>query len=160
MLEKSQNWSKLSAALVSESDIQVAFQLAIASMTHLNKVAAELMHKYNAHAATDVTGFGLFGHARNLVEFQSAAVDFEIHTLPIIKHVHRMAVILQQNRLLTGRGVETSGGLLISLPAENSKDFLRDFRKNTGRTAWIIGQVVNGSRQVNIAETPTFLEAE
>lgn len=35
-----------------------------------------------AHGATDVTGFGILGHANNLAKTQSAAVSFKIHTLP------------------------------------------------------------------------------
>ena len=35
-----------------------------------------------AHGATDVTGFGILGHARNLAGSQKAAVSFKIHTLP------------------------------------------------------------------------------
>lgn len=35
-----------------------------------------------AHGATDITGFGLLGHARNLAAAQKAAVSFRIHTLP------------------------------------------------------------------------------
>ena len=42
------------------------------------------MHKYNAHGATDVTGFGLLGHAQNLARVQKNEVGFVIHNLPII----------------------------------------------------------------------------
>jgi len=35
-------------------------------MGTLNKVGAELMKKYSAHACTDVTGFGILGHCNNL----------------------------------------------------------------------------------------------
>ncbi len=35
-----------------------------------------------AHGATDVTGFGILGHMRNLVECQKNAVSFKLHTLP------------------------------------------------------------------------------
>ena len=42
------------------------------------------MHKYNAHGATDVTGFGLLGHAQNLARNQKNEVSFVIHNLPII----------------------------------------------------------------------------
>ena len=40
-----------------------------------------------AHGATDVTGFGLLGHAKNLASAQKAAVSFKIHSLPGI-YVH------------------------------------------------------------------------
>lgn len=41
--------------------------------------AARLMRKYNAHAATDVTGFGILGHARNLAEHQKNYVELQVH---------------------------------------------------------------------------------
>lgn len=43
------------------------------------------MHKYNAGAATDVTGFGILGHATNLAENQLEEVSFSLHTLPVIR---------------------------------------------------------------------------
>ncbi len=52
------------------------------SMARLNRTGARLMHKYGVHGATDVTGFGLLGHARNLASHQRAAVDLVIDTLP------------------------------------------------------------------------------
>ena len=46
------------------------------------------MYTYaGAHGATDVTGFGLLGHAQNLASAQKAAVSFKIHTLPGM-HIH------------------------------------------------------------------------
>lgn len=155
--EKSNNWLKLNE-IFSESDIGEAFNIAVQSMISLNKVAAELMHTYKAHAATDVTGFGLFGHAKNLVEFQTDSVDFHIHTLPIIKHIRGIAIKLDQKRLLIGRAVETSGGLLIAIPENLAKEYCQEFHQRTGRTAWIIGRVSNGTRQVTIADSPTFID--
>ena len=40
------------------------------------------MNFVGAHGATDITGFGLLGHASNLAKAQKEAVDFVIHTLP------------------------------------------------------------------------------
>ena len=55
------------------------------SMAHLNKDTAKLMRKYNCHGATDITGFGLLGHAQNLVNVQHVEpLDFIMHSLPII----------------------------------------------------------------------------
>ena len=49
------------------------------------------MHKYNAHGATDVTGFGLLGHAQNLAKNQKNDVSFVIHNLPIITKMAAVA---------------------------------------------------------------------
>ena len=68
------------------------------------------MHKYNAHGATDVTGFGLLGHAKNLAKIQKNEVSFVIHNLPIIA---KMASISKacgnMFGLLQGHSAETSG---------------------------------------------------
>ena len=68
------------------------------------------MHKYNAHGATDVTGFGLLGHANNLASIQKNEVGFVIHNLPIIA---RMASVSKacgnMFGLLHGHSAETSG---------------------------------------------------
>lgn len=54
-------------------------------MSTLNMYAASLMKKYNAHGATDITGYGLLGHAQNMVKDQPNKVDFVIDHLPLIK---------------------------------------------------------------------------
>lgn len=68
------------------------------------------MHKYNAHGATDVTGFGLLGHAQNLAKVQKNEVNFVIHNLPVIA---KMAAIAKacgnQFQLTQGTCAETSG---------------------------------------------------
>ena len=72
--------------------------------------AAALMHKYQAHAATDVTGFGLLGHANNLAKQQCNDVAFVIHNLPIIA---KMAAVSKACgnlfNLVQGMSAETSG---------------------------------------------------
>ena len=68
------------------------------------------MHKYNAHGATDVTGFGLLGHANNLARIQKNEVGFVIHNLPVIA---KMAAVSKacgnMFGLLQGHSAETSG---------------------------------------------------
>lgn len=66
---------------------------AMESMARLNRTGARLMHKYSAKASTDVTGFGLLGHASNLAANQRAEVSFEIHTLPIISGMRQVLVM-------------------------------------------------------------------
>lgn len=73
-------------------------------------LAAGLMHKFQAHAATDVTGFGLLGHANNLAAQQRNEVAFVIHNLPILA---KMAAISKACgnlfNLVQGTSAETSG---------------------------------------------------
>lgn len=76
-------------------------------------LAARLMHKYNAHAATDVTGFGLLGHAQNLAAHQKNEVSFVIHNLPVIAKMAAVAKACgNMFQLLQGLSAETSGNLL------------------------------------------------
>uniref|UniRef100_A0A1L8DLH2 Putative selenophosphate synthetase n=1 Tax=Nyssomyia neivai TaxID=330878 RepID=A0A1L8DLH2_9DIPT len=141
MLDDAESWKKLKEH-ITEGDVQQTYLTAIDHMAFLNKSAAELMHKYSAHAATDITGFGLAGHAKNLLQFQKIPLKFIIHTLPIIKNVHHMAEILgRQGKLLAGQAVETSGGLLICLPAQKAEAFCEEFQEKTSRDAWIVGSV-------------------
>ena len=68
------------------------------------------MHKYNAHAATDVTGFGLLGHAQNLAAHQKNEVSFVIHNLPVIAKMAAVAKACgNMFQLLQGLSAETSG---------------------------------------------------
>lgn len=152
----SQTWLSLTNENVqvpgcTSEHIQRAYQNTIHSMVQLNRSAAQLMHKYNAHAATDITGFGLLGHATNLLQFQqlNGQIDFRLHTLPIIGGVRDIAVALNRPKLLKGQAVETSGGLLVVLSEADAGHYCAEFKQITGRTAWIIGCVVervNGGR--------------
>lgn len=86
-------------------------------MTRLNLNAARLMHKYHARGATDVTGFGILGHAQNLMNLMNAALKLKITTLPIIADMLQLDKQFIDFKLLEGRSSETSGGLLVILPS-------------------------------------------
>lgn len=76
--------------------------------------AARLMHKYNAHGATDVTGFGLLGHAQTLAKHQKNEVSFVIHNLPVIAKMAAVAKACgNMFQLLQGHSAETSGNFFI-----------------------------------------------
>ena len=72
--------------------------------------AARLMSKYNSHGSTDVTGYGLLGHANNLAKIQKNEVGFVIHNLPVIA---KMAAVSKacgnMFGLMQGTSAETSG---------------------------------------------------
>ena len=51
-------------------EVKAGYRAATLSMARLNRIGAQLMHKYGATAATDVTGFGILGHAINLAQNQ------------------------------------------------------------------------------------------
>jgi len=63
--ENNDKWIK-SNLYVTEWEAKNAYHLALESMAHLNRNTASLMKKYKCHGGTDITGFGLLGHAQNL----------------------------------------------------------------------------------------------
>lgn len=115
---------------------------AVCSMARLNRNGAKMMIKHKAHACTDVTGFGLLGHAQNLSDNQKAEVGFEIHTLPCIANMLAVERAVFDFKLKAGYSAETSGGLLVCLPAENSKAFREELQALDACVAWEIGRVV------------------
>lgn len=126
---------------------------------HAVVTAARLMHKYGAHGATDVTGFGFLGHARNLAEHQAAAVAFELHTLPVIAGVARVDAALGHNfRVVGGLSAETSGGLLVALRPESAAAFVEEYSALSGKPSWIVGRVVEGDRSARIVDGASVVE--
>jgi len=157
-LDQPERWNRIKL-VVSEEDVRKAYQRAMDSMARLNRTASRLMHKYNAHAATDVTGFGLLGHAQALARNQKAEVGFVIHNLPVIA---KMAAVGKacgnMFQLAQGNSAETSGGLLICLPREQAAAYCKDMQKVEGYQAWIIGIVEKGNRTARIIDKPRVIE--
>lgn len=155
--KKPERWQRV-AHLVTERDAKQAFGMASESMSRLNLNAARLMHKYGAHSATDVTGFGILAHARNQARSQTREVDFEIHTLPIIENMVAVnAEIGNSFKLLDGFAAETSGGLLLCLPAEHADAYIAELRALDGKPAWVVGRVIEGTRDARIVPEPTII---
>ena len=141
-LHQPAKWENMSG-IITEEDARNAYLTSCVSMSRLNKTAAKLMHRHGAHAATDVTGFGILGHAQNLCGNQKELVDFEIHTLPLIPKTRE--VNAKANfKLMDGLSAETSGGLLVCLPADKAQAFCDDILKEEGFPAWIVGRVIEG----------------
>jgi len=134
-----------------------AYRIACENMSHLNRNASKLMHTHKAHAATDITGFGIMGHANNLASNQIHSVSFRIHTLPIIKGMAQVDKV-NNFKLLQGLSAETSGGLFVCLPKENAEQYAKDLLELDGRTCWVVGDVIEGDRKAFIVESPTIVE--
>jgi selenide,water dikinase len=141
-----------------------SYQAAVRSMTQLNAAAASAMLNYDVHAATDITGFGLIGHSLKMAEGSNMTIVFEESDLPLLPGV------LEQCRagMIPGGGTrnreyyapsvrildevsdeiatiafdpQTSGGLLIALPEEQSTALLAELQNSGHREAAIVGQV-------------------
>lgn len=157
-LEEEIQWDKIKDVTTREQ-VEKAYQDAMFSMARLNKTAAMLMHKYKGHCATDVTGFGILGHATNLAESQKLNVDLNIHTLPILANMTAVSKACGINfKLFDGFSAETSGGLLVCLSKDSADGFIKELLQLDGHPAWIIGDVVIGNRKATITKNVNILE--
>lgn len=112
-------------------------------MATLNNRAAEAMNAAGANACTDVTGFGLIGHAHNIAAASGVTLQLEMEQLPLLEHAYRLAsegvlsggtargkdalsatVAIAEGldpvRVNIAYDAETSGGLLICIPNERA----------------------------------------
>jgi selenide, water dikinase len=142
---------------------------AIASMSTLNRHAAHLAQRFEAHACTDITGFGLLGHSLEMAAQRASTVQFRfrLNDIPILPGVRTYAereifpggLHRNRDRVLphttfadsieaASRGLlfepETSGGLLIALAPDQAQAFLAQAAAD-GLFARLIGEVVPGS---------------
>jgi selenide, water dikinase len=125
----------LKQGIARESDVEAAVQ----SMLKLNREACEAMLAFDTHACTDVTGFGLIGHAREMALASNVTLEIDprsVEFLPgAVEYARRGAIPggLKNNREFVSSCVEgssefedllydpqTSGGLLIAMPERDA----------------------------------------
>ena len=177
-LGKDRFWDKIlehkedGDALVSVSEAETMMHEAVRSMSKLNRLAASIMTKHNAHAATDVTGFGILGHTQNLMDNQIAECGAELHTLPCIANTLKVNDNILNFRLRNGYSAETSGGLLISMTESDAIAYCAELKQlereaynynsngdETDHGPWIIGRITsNAERKAIITEDAEYLE--
>lgn len=140
---------------------------AVDSMNTLNRHAAHLAQRFEAHACTDITGFGLLGHSLEMANASNTQFCFHLDDIPllpgarsyaereifpgglernrehVIPHTTFAASIDAANRALLFEP-ETSGGLLIALAPDQAQAFLAQAAAD-GLFARLIGEVVAGS---------------
>jgi selenide,water dikinase len=142
-----------------------ALAAAVAAMKTLNRAAAEALRPYEPSAVTDVTGFGLAGHAHETAARSGVRIVLEAAALPTLPGAVELAEAGvrtggdRRNREFAGPHVEssgnqtlealaydpqTAGGLLITLPAERAVTLLGAFAA-AGLDLWRIGRVEAGS---------------
>lgn len=138
-------WELLSSIGMDLEAVAAAFDTACDSMGRLNINAAKSMKKHGCRGATDVTGFGIYGHAANLAQYNEAAeVSVVIHTLPVISKMAAVdAALGNAFKLKAGKSAETSGGILAAFPDRASAEaFIKEVSALDNRPAWIVGEVV------------------
>lgn len=133
-------------------------------MATLNKTAAETMEPYDVHACTDVTGFGLMGHALEMAKGSGVGIRINAGDVPVLPRVRELAeegfvpggtknnfahvqdsITFPEHLDQIGQWIlcdaVTSGGLLISVAGDHSEELLGKL-KRSGVEAAIIGETV------------------
>ena len=154
---------------------QEAMDKAIESMTSLNKYAAQCCKKYDIHGCTDITGFGFLGHLHEMVDGKLSCKVYA-DQLPVFPEALEYAdeflltAVAQQNRNHVGRHVkfdpeisfamqevmfdpQSSGGLLIVLPADQAESLLADIQA-LGVPSAIVGEMMEpGQKEILVTNS-------
>lgn len=123
LIEGNEKWTAKASNFFTPERAKEAYFMAVESMAILNQNAAVLMKKHGCHGATDITGFGVRGHAQNLCSVQTADVDYLFHSLPILDGMEVINDNIFDFKLLEGGSAETSGGLLVMVPPDRVEPF-------------------------------------
>jgi len=144
-------------------EARAMYETACASMVRLNRAGARLMIPHGAQGATDITGFGIRGHARNLARAQDTPVHIVLDRLPVIAGTRKVGAVHTFFSLDDGFSAETSGGLLVALPStEAAEAYARAVEEADGTPAWIVGRVLavpeGGKADAVLADDIEWLE--
>ena len=137
-----------------------SIEKAINSMSSLNKNSAQELRGYNVNAVTDVTGFGLLGHLKEMCENSNVSSKIKFQDLLFLDGVKELAMEgvipggtrrnlksvakvvsfseqINEVQQLLSADAQTSGGLLISMPMEDARSYI----KKMNNQSTIIGQI-------------------
>jgi selenide,water dikinase len=146
--------------LVTDADIDEAKSF----MKLLNKTGAEIMKKYDIKAATDITGFGLGGHALKMARASKVTLKINMKLVPLIGNAYNLidngcipgasfrnldyadehlftSPDLDYNLKMIAFDAQTSGGLLMSVPNEITGKVINDLQLAGLISAAVIGEV-------------------
>jgi selenide, water dikinase len=142
-----------------------ALEAAVASMTELNRGAADILRPFAPNAVTDVTGFGLLGHVHELASRSGVRAVLDATALPLLPGALELALDGvrtggdRRNREYAGPHVEstataalealaydpqTAGGLLVSVPADRAAVLEATFT-GAGQLLARIGNIESGA---------------
>lgn len=146
-------------------------------MSALNRSAVDAMEGFEIHAATDITGYGLLGHAHEMMEASATTGEFWVEAVPLLSEARRFAargiapdgsrvnVRNLRPRTEVGAGVsdedflllsdaQTSGGLLVALPEAQSERYASRCRELGADRASVVGRVAErGVRALEVFRT-------
>jgi len=138
---------------------------AIRVMATLNRAAMDAMDGFDVHAATDVTGYGLLGHAHEMMAASGTTAEFSVGAIPLLSQARELAGKgmapggSKENarsllpRTDAGDGVtdddlilladaQTSGGLLVALPEMQAEAYARRARELGAPAGSVVGRVL------------------
>lgn len=148
----------------------------LAQMAQLNSVAAREARVAGAHGATDVTGFGLGGHAAEMARASGVAMRLQMGEIPRYPRADEMlgrgakTVITDDNlssmrtilavestataaELLLLADAQTSGGLLVSVPAAEAERYVERLHNSGVVDAALIGDVAESDAPILVIES-------
>lgn len=147
--------------LLNEQEIERVTQV----MAELNKVAAEVFMNYSVHACTDITGFGLLGHAKEMASGSGVGITLDKTQIPVLPRAFELAEqgivpggtkanhkwlndcvdygsLTESEQYLLCDAV-TSGGLMVCLPESEAQACLEELKARGITDANIIGKVTD-----------------
>jgi selenide, water dikinase len=157
----------VTTAAKQDVDTRGAIVEAIALMATLNRAAGEAMQEVGVHAATDVTGFGLLGHLRNMTKASACMANVWLDAVPVLdaawayvregvapggthanlrylaEHVEVGEGIDEAARLVLC-DAQTSGGMLIAVGPDRVGRLVASLRERGAPCAAVIGQIEQG----------------
>jgi len=148
--------------MATEADLEEARRL----MKLLNKTGADVMKKHNITGATDVTGFGLAGHALKMAKASKVTISLNMKQVPLIGEAYRLidegcipgasfrnleyaekdiefASDLDYNLKMIAFDAQTSGGLLFAAPADKVEKIMEDLNNAGLDRSVVIGHAVD-----------------
>lgn len=154
----------VNTAVKAQMASEAAKQEVIHTMTTLNRTAKQVFDRHSIHGCTDITGFGLAGHCLEMAEGSKTTIVIETEKLPLLGEAYTYASMglipegAYRNRMYAEEKVEigaiaepladicydpqTSGGLLVSVVAEDVPGILADLAVSGMTTAFaVIGYV-------------------
>jgi len=138
---------------------------AVSLMKQLNARGAELMQKYGVRGATDITGFGLAGHALRMARGSGVTVTIDMKSVPLLEGAYSLADLgcipgaafrnldyteggtlfagdLDYNLKMIAHDAQTSGGLLMAVSPEKSRELLKELHESGYGGAALIGKAI------------------
>jgi selenide,water dikinase len=165
-------------------DASGAINEAVGVMTSLNREAAVVFARAGVHALTDVTGFGLLGHLRNLAAASHVSAQIWTDLVPILSaardYVRRgiapggtrsnrrflaawvtYARDITESEQLLLCDAQTSGGLLAAIPGDRAPSVVRELHAKGATSAALIGSIEPGPPgRIQVRRSPQSAESD